>query len=178
MPFLRPIMKRLLHAPPGRHGPSSQPIAETRSTEGAVIFDLGRLMSSSRDLNEALIRSLCATVRLDDSILCRVLGRYKMYVDCNDVGLAPHLMLDGYWEMHVTEAILRFVRSGMTVVDVGANQGYFTMLLADLVGPNGRVFAAEPNTHMMTLLRSRSFSTGSGPGSRSRKPCRGTAATR
>ncbi len=118
-----------------------------------MTFDLGRLTSSTRSLNEALIRSLCATVRLDDAILCRVLGRYKMYVDSNDVGLAPHLMLDGYWEMHVTEAILGFVRSGMTVVDVGANQGYFTMLLADLVGPSGHVFAAEPNPHMMGLLQ-------------------------
>ena len=152
MPFLRPIMKRLRQGSPGGRVPPSQPLAETRSTEGAVIFDLGRLTSFPRDGNEALIRSLCATVRLDESILCRVLGRYKVYVDPHDMGLAPHLMLDGYWEMHVTEAILRFVRSGMTVVDVGANQGYFTLLLADLVGAGGHVFAAEPNPHMMTLL--------------------------
>ena len=153
MPFLRAIVRRLQHVLPGSHVPPGGPVSETRSTEGAVIFDLNRLRSSPRDLNEALIRSLCATVRLDDAILCRVLGRYKVYVDSSDVGLAPHLMLDGYWEMHVTEAILGFVRSGMTVVDVGANQGYFTMLLADLVGPTGHVFAAEPNPRMMDMLQ-------------------------
>ena len=27
--------------------------------------------------------------------ICRVLGRYKMYVDCNDVGLSGHLLIDG-----------------------------------------------------------------------------------
>ena len=153
MPFLRATVKRLQPASPGGHGSSSEPAPEAESPEGAIIFDLGRLTSSPRSANEALVRSLCATVRLDDAVLCRVLGRYKMYVECSDVGLAPHLMLDGYWEMHVTEAILGFVRAGMTVVDVGANQGYFTMLLADLVGPGGHVFAAEPNPRMMDLLQ-------------------------
>ncbi|MGI4745204.1 MAG: FkbM family methyltransferase [Janthinobacterium lividum] len=91
-------------------------------------------------------------MRLDDSVLCRVLGRYKMYVDFRDYGLAPHLMMDGYWEMPVTEAIIRFVGSGMSVIDAGANHGYFTLLMADLVGGTGHVFAAEPNPRMMSLL--------------------------
>ena len=150
---LQPIIKQLKRVSSGVKIRPEQHVAATAPLAGSVIFDLNRLRSLSRDVNEALIRSLCASVPLDDSVLCRVLGRYKMYVDPRDVGLAPHLMLDGYWEMHVTEAILGFVRSGMTVVDVGANQGYFTMLLADLVGPGGHVFAAEPNPHMMGLLQ-------------------------
>jgi FkbM family methyltransferase len=75
-----------------------------------------------------------------------------MYVECRDTGLAPHLIRRGTWEFPVTEAIIGFIRSGMTIVDAGANQGYYTMLLADLVGPNGRVYAVEPNPRMMSLL--------------------------
>jgi FkbM family methyltransferase len=37
----------------------------------------------------------------------------------------------------------RFLRRGMTVIDIGANQGLYTLLLANLVSP-GRVFAFEP----------------------------------
>jgi FkbM family methyltransferase len=116
-------------------------------------FDLRRLGKSSRTANRMRIRSRCQMVRLENAVLCRVLGRYKMYVDSRDTGLAPHLIRLGTWEFHVTEAIIGFIRSGMTVVDVGANQGYYTMLLADLVGPDGRVYAAEPNPRMMSLLR-------------------------
>jgi len=35
------------------------------------------------------------------------------------------------------------VRPGMTVADVGAGRGDFALLLADAVGPNGRVYANE-----------------------------------
>jgi hypothetical protein len=43
-----------------------------------------------------------------------------MYVDSQDFGLSPHLMLDGYWEMWVTEALVSLVRPGMVVADIGA----------------------------------------------------------
>ena len=80
------------------------------------------------------------------------MGRYKCYVDTRDIGLASHLMLDGYWEMWVTEALSALVTPGMTVADIGANLGYFSVLLADWVGPHGRMFAFEPNPRMHDLL--------------------------
>lgn len=110
------------------------------------IFDLRRLGSARRSENEARIRGLCASAYLGDGVaLCRVLGRYKMFVDTADIGLSTHLMLDGYWEMWLTEAIAAVLKPGMTAVDVGANLGYFTLLMADCVGPSGAVHAFEPN---------------------------------
>jgi FkbM family methyltransferase len=38
----------------------------------------------------------------------------------------------------------RSLAPGSTYVDIGANVGFFTLFAADLVGPNGRVFAFEP----------------------------------
>jgi FkbM family methyltransferase len=76
-----------------------------------------------------------------------------MYVDAGDLGLSSHLMLDGYWEMWLTEALAAAIRPGMTVVDVGANLGYFSLLMADRVGPRGRVHAFEPNPPIVTRLR-------------------------
>jgi FkbM family methyltransferase len=38
----------------------------------------------------------------------------------------------------------KFVQSGTTVVDVGANLGFVTTMLASLVGPTGRVLSFEP----------------------------------
>lgn len=44
------------------------------------------------------------------------------------------------------------LRPGATVVDVGANHGYFTVLAASLVGPAGRVEAFEPNPAVAAAL--------------------------
>jgi FkbM family methyltransferase len=118
------------------------------------IYDIWRILSQPRDLAEAEIRALCTAAYLGEhEALCRVLGRYKMYVDTRDVGIASHLMLDGFWEMWVTKAMMSCVRRGSVVADVGANLGYFTMLLADLTGPDGRVLSFEPNASLTPLLR-------------------------
>lgn len=115
------------------------------------IYDIWRLLQHPRTFNEAEIRSLCRTAYCGDhTALARVLGRYKMFVDTRDIGISSHLMLDGFWEMWVTEAMLRSVRRGSTVIDVGANLGYFSLLLADLTGAEGRVLSFEPNPAMAT----------------------------
>jgi FkbM family methyltransferase len=113
---------------------------------GLPLLDPRSFQRQRRGENEALIRGLCATAYLGgSSALCRVMGRYKMFVDTADVGLSSHLMLDGYWEMWLTEALAEVLRPGMVAVDIGANLGYFTVLMADLVGPEGVVHAFEPN---------------------------------
>jgi FkbM family methyltransferase len=117
-------------------------------------YDIWRLLQFPRDFNEAEIRALCRSNYLgQNTSLCRVLGRYKMFVDTQDIGIASHLMMDGFWEMWVTEAMLRTVRRGSVVLDIGANQGYFTVLLADLTGAEGRVLAFEPNPKLATLVQ-------------------------
>ena len=45
------------------------------------------------------------------------------------------------------------LRSGMNVIDVGANIGYFTALAARAVEPNGRVLAVEAEPETFSLLR-------------------------
>lgn len=117
-------------------------------------FGLSELASRSRMWNQAVIRSQCYNAYLgDQTSLCRVLGRYRMYVDTADLGLSSHLLSEGYWEMWHTEAMVDLVRPGMTAVDVGANLGYFTLLMADLVGPTGRVHAFEPNPAIAERMR-------------------------
>ncbi|MGA2017852.1 MAG: FkbM family methyltransferase [Opitutaceae bacterium] len=49
-------------------------------------------------------------------------------------------------------ALQQVVRPGMTVLDVGANLGLYTVLLSRLAGPTGRVIAFEPDKHHFALL--------------------------
>jgi FkbM family methyltransferase len=51
----------------------------------------------------------------------------------------------------------RFVEPGMTVWDVGANQGLFSLAARSRVGSAGRVFAFEPDPFLASLVE-RSFS--------------------
>jgi FkbM family methyltransferase len=101
-----------------------------------------------------LIRARARAVPLDDGVLlCRALGRYKLLVDGRDRGLAPHLLLDGWWEIYSTHFLLNRLRRGQVAWDVGANIGYFTLLMADRVGPAGQVIAVEPHPRLAALCR-------------------------
>ena len=61
-------------------------------------------------------------------------------------------MLAGRYEPETTRLFRRIVQPGMTVADVGAHIGYFSRLLARRVGPEGKVFAFEPDDENRALL--------------------------
>lgn len=93
-------------------------------------------------------------IRLDDDmVLCRILGRYKLYADPSDRSISPHLIMEGYWEPRTTETLVDLLRHGMTAIDVGANLGYFTLLMSALCGTRGRVLAFEPNPRTAERLQ-------------------------
>jgi FkbM family methyltransferase len=117
-------------------------------------LDIEEFAGRSKRALEALCRARAQPVHLGgNEALCRILGRYKLYVDTRDQGLGAHLLLDGYWEMGLTMHIARHVRPGMTAIDVGANFGYHTILLGALVGEEGRVLAIEPAPETAAMLR-------------------------
>lgn len=106
-------------------------------------------------------RSLAQAVYVgEDTVLCRVLGRYRIYVAASDVGFGVHVMLDGAWETWLTSFMARRIRSGMTIVDAGANHGYYSLLFAHLTGPEGRVAAIEPHPRTAALLRRSLYANG------------------
>lgn len=59
----------------------------------------------------------------------------------------------GVWEPALSEFILRHVHAGEVCVDAGANCGYFSLLLAQRVGPSGKVIAIEAAPENVRWLR-------------------------
>jgi ubiquinone/menaquinone biosynthesis C-methylase UbiE len=58
--------------------------------------------------------------------------------------------------LHNPEEILRpFVTNGMTVLDIGAAMGFFTLPLAGMVGPNGKVVSVDVQEKMLHSLQQR-----------------------
>jgi FkbM family methyltransferase len=66
--------------------------------------------------------------------------------------IAAELAARNCWEHVESLALLAVARPGMTVLDVGANVGYFATLLAQVLGPTGHVFALEPEPENHRLL--------------------------
>ena len=58
--------------------------------------------------------------------------------------LDHELMTNGF-ETAETQFVQRFLRPGMTVLDLGAHHGLYTLLASKLVGRKGRVIAFEPS---------------------------------
>ena len=48
--------------------------------------------------------------------------------------------------------VARWLRPGMTAIDIGANLGVYSLSMARLVGPEGQVFAYEPSSETCRLL--------------------------
>lgn len=102
------------------------------------------IATADRGVLERAFEQRCKTVVLGDyTALTRVLGDLLLYVDTRDIILAPHLLMSGCWEFWVTQAIARHLRPGMVCADIGANVGYYTALMAALVGDKGHVHAFE-----------------------------------
>jgi FkbM family methyltransferase len=70
----------------------------------------------------------------------------RMSVPAGFMGIRGYVT--GVYEQDLAAVVRRIVQPGMTAVDLGALVGYYTLLLAERVGPQGRVysFEAEPGT--------------------------------
>jgi FkbM family methyltransferase len=81
-------------------------------------------------------------------------GHYRFHMDLSLGWLQKiYFLKPDVYEWETQEALRRWVRPGMTVLDIGAHIGYMTLLLADLVGPQGRVYAFEPASRIFSLLK-------------------------
>lgn len=74
------------------------------------------------------------------------------YLDPRDDFFTQGMVLRGFHEEWETPVFLRWLRREMTVVDVGAHVGYYTVLSAQRVGPSGRLIAFEPDSRNRWLL--------------------------
>src|SRR3954468_546190 len=62
--------------------------------------------------------------------------------------LATH----GVYDPGTLAALKSLLQRGDTFIDVGANEGYFSVVAARLVGPTGRVIAIEPQSRLARVL--------------------------
>jgi FkbM family methyltransferase len=92
-------------------------------------YALPKVRILSRQANEA-------TIEIDGM---------RMFLNPNPERFMDKKLLSGeLWEHKEVDLLRRIIRPGMTVLDIGANFGYYTLLFSRWVGDSGRVIAFEP----------------------------------
>jgi FkbM family methyltransferase len=77
---------------------------------------------------------------------------FRIFLNLAEFTVCGGILNDCY-EPYETDFICRTVKAGQVAVDIGANIGYFTLLLAHLVGPEGFVYAFEPRADFCNSVR-------------------------
>lgn len=122
----------------------------------ASVFEIVRIFMSSAEFNAVHHPALKSPPTVVD------LGDFRIVVRADDNSAGQSLAILGYYEPHVTGVFRRLLRPGMHVLDIGGNIGFFTMLAASIVGPEGRVTAFEPGQNNVAQIHASAEMNGFG----------------
>lgn len=93
----------------------------------------------------------------DHTALTRLFTGQYIYVDTQDTSVAPHLMINGEWEPEITKVWQKLVKPGDTVLDVGANFGYYGIIASQKAGS---VHYFDANPRLTSLITNSSSING------------------
>jgi FkbM family methyltransferase len=77
---------------------------------------------------------------------------FTLEVDPKNGIIERDLIVKGVFSPHLYDVFTEMIQRGNTVVDVGANIGYFTLLFSKIVGENGKVYSFEPVSQIYSKL--------------------------
>lgn len=81
---------------------------------------------------------------------------FSLYISPQNGFIDKHIFLYGVYEPFILDIISKYLQSGMTYIDIGANIGQHSMYAASIVGKHGKVYAYEPIPKVYEQLKSSS----------------------
>jgi FkbM family methyltransferase len=79
---------------------------------------------------------------------------FEIYLNPNDMSkVSPSIATVGWINLAREIVIIKFLKKGMTFLDVGANIGFYSLLAAKIVGDSGMVISFEPEKENLAFLR-------------------------
>ncbi len=95
------------------------------------------------------------------SFLKRILGSNRFYFQAkygkfwidpvSDVGFS--ILSQAEFEPYMFSTLQKYLRPGSTFVDLGANEGYFSVLAGSLVGEQGKIVSVEPQSRLQEVIQ-------------------------
>jgi len=104
-------------------------------------------------LGKRVLKTRPTSMFLGDRVLTITHHGHQIFLDPSDNDLTPHLLGGGHWEYSVERLMVRLLRPGQCCLDIGANIGYHTLVMAYCVGTSGEVHGFEPHPVVARLLR-------------------------
>ena len=84
--------------------------------------------------------------------ICIHVGGFRIYSNTIDRLLASLMWKFESLEGYESQVLKDHLKKGMTIIDIGANIGYYTLLMGQITGPDGIVYAFEPEPNNFRLL--------------------------
>lgn len=132
---------------------STQMAAEVQRTREAHRSLHLAIDSLSSRMDAGFGRGLRTSVVAGDNVVASEVEGFIVGVPGEEWRLAAYHTFRGVLEPGLTRRFRETLRSGMVVVDVGANVGMYTLIAARAVGASGRVIAFEPTPRTFAILR-------------------------
>src|ERR1700686_1989005 len=129
--------------------PESEAVIEQKLRSAPSVVELRRQFVSSTEFRDQI--DLYENFDATNIVIKEIADNLRLFVDLADsqVGLN---VISGSYEPQEREFILATLKRGDIAVDIGANIGYFSVLMADAVGATGHVYAFEPLPRNASLL--------------------------
>ena len=90
---------------------------------------------------------------LNKKFITKKIYNYKMLLDLYDKGISRTLLLFGKRELEHKKMLENIIKPEMTVLDIGANIGYYSLMMLQLMGNKGKLIAVEPSPSNIEILR-------------------------
>lgn len=117
----------------------------------ALLSHTGTFRAFLAELLSAPEFSHCSGYLPPNRLLMSEAPGFRFWFNTNDREMGV-LMGLGMYEPESSALVRQLVEPGMHCIDIGAQTGYFSCMLATLVGPYGRVYAFEPMPSSYALL--------------------------
>jgi len=107
------------------------------------------------------IRKLISKLGFDETVFAekfvnKIIGQEEIYeiegIKLKKDGKTRLHMLTGVIDPSQTDLMKKIVKPGMNVFDLGANFGWFTLVLSKLVGNSGRVYSFEADPSLIEIF--------------------------
>ena len=82
----------------------------------------------------------------------RRIRSFRMLLDLQDTGICQELMINENREEEHIYILRHELKEGMTVLDIGANIGYYSCVIGKMIGERGKIYAVEPSVDNFYLL--------------------------
>ena len=102
---------------------------------------------------ELIYREKLAAQSPQDGLIEIDVLAHRMKVFSDDPGISKDLVIDGIREVGATRLMENLLRGDMTVIEIGANIGYYLLLEATRLGPGSRILAFEPHPANIRLCQ-------------------------